>query len=88
MAAFNWTTARTDRAWRRAMRRHFIHRVAACRSSRHPLAKISPHICNALQRKACSYLPTGFAEFDPHPMWTTLPALVIFSPPPEQTLRQ
>ncbi|CAJ24316.1 hypothetical protein XCV2639 [Xanthomonas euvesicatoria pv. vesicatoria str. 85-10] len=52
------------------------------------MVKISPHIRSALQRKASSYLPTGFAEFDPHPVWTTLSVLAFFSPPTRQTLRQ
>jgi hypothetical protein len=46
------------------------------------MVKISPRIRSTLQGKASSHLPTGFAEFDPHPVWTTLPALMVFSPPP------
>ncbi|WP_115676863.1 hypothetical protein [Xanthomonas euroxanthea] len=48
--------------------------------------KISPPVCNALRHKACEHLPTGFAEFDPHRLWTTAIAVVIFSPPACQTL--
>ncbi|WP_206282079.1 hypothetical protein, partial [Xanthomonas perforans] len=58
------------------------------RSVSREMVKISPHIRSALQRKASSYLPTGFAEFDPHPVWTTLSVLAFFSPPTRQTLRQ
>ncbi|NIK07963.1 hypothetical protein FHY11_001429 [Xanthomonas arboricola] len=60
----------------------------AARGTRHArrVIKISPPVCNTLRHKACEHLPTGFAEFDPHRLWTTATAVAIFSPLPCQTL--